>query len=207
MKHFTRAALFVGTVSSFLGFAAQAKGALVIRIEASNPSAVTFTATALSSSTNSNLRRALDGITVENFFTAAVNYSPSSSTGNLIDALGIVSQGGFSGFGTFEYSNNDGAFGPGNDLSIYRDGGDGIFDQIFTSGSVAFAGSETYDFSSTPGALPVIGTTGNVISGYFQSGVADHGEVIGQWEIVPEPSSSALFGLGIMGLMLRRARA
>lgn len=168
----------------------------VLEIDVTNPAAVTFTATNGVSATDSTLIRNMDGITVRDFFTSVVNYpSSSNNTGNLYDS---EQTGGnaYTGFGTFEYSDNDGAFKPANDLSVFANGGDSVLDQVFITGRVAFTGIATYNFSSTAAALPAAGTSGDVITGYFTTGTADHGEGIGQWIIVPEPSVFGLFLLG-----------
>ncbi len=206
IKNVSLGSVVLCAMMAYISLSKRSEAAVVLQIDVSDPSAVVIKATPGLSLTTSNLRRALDGITIENFFTSAVNYPASSnSSGDLIDTLGIVNQGGFSGFGTFEYSNNDGAFGSANDLSVFRNGGDGTPDQIFTTGTRAFTGSETFDFSSTASAIPASGTTGDVITGYFNSGTPDHGEVIGQWVVViPEPSSALLGALGLLLVAKRR---
>ncbi|YCM42491.1 hypothetical protein V2O64_14365 [Verrucomicrobiaceae bacterium 227] len=204
MKNSSQSPLLFGALTTLLSFAGQATAAVVLEIDISNPAAVVFSATSGTSSTDSTLRRTYDGFTIENFFTTEVTYSNlSDSTGDLVDQLGIGPS--YSGFGTFEYSDNVGDFKAANDLSIFTNEGDAVPNQVFAVGSVAFTGSETYDFSSTPAALPSPGATGNVISGYFQSGTADHGEVIGQWVVVvPEPSAAVLGVLGMLMLVKRK---
>lgn len=184
-----------------------AHGAVVFYVDVSNPAAVVFTATDAASLTDSSLNGSQEGITVDDFFSAPQDY-PSMGSG-LPGNLSAVGGGAgpYAGFGTFVFEANDGAFVPGQDLSIYYGGNAGAGSQVFQSGSVAFQGSTSFNFSGSAAALPSVGTTGNVYTGFFESGTADHGEIIGEWTVVPEPSSVILTIAGGLGLMARRRRS
>jgi len=197
--------ILVCSVSS-LSFIASSHAAVVLTIDVSTPGAVTFTATSEFSSTDSSLSIAYDGFTVDDFFTSSQDYDNSSTlTGNLSPVVGSGLT--YNGFGTFEFSDNDGAFKNATDLSIFSNGTGAAADtQVFQTTSTAFTGVATFDFSASLAALPVIGTSGNVYSGYWQSGTADHGELVGQWQVVPEPSSTLLLGLGAFAMISKRRR-
>ena len=192
--------LVTSLVSSLLVVASNAS--VTLQINVSNPSAVTVQAVAGVSQTDSSLSIGLDGITLENLFTTDVNYPNTTTFTGDLSPSGTASM--YNGLGTFDFDANDGVFTSGDDLSMYFNG---VGTQVFDTSTNAFTGVATIDFSSTPGALPAIGTSGNIYSGYFKSGTADHGEIVGQWQVVPEPSSATLLLSGACIALVRRRRS
>lgn len=188
------------------GFAlsGQADAAVVLVIDISNPAAVTFTSTSANSQTNSSLNIGSEGFTIQNFFTSSANYASATGVGGNLAPTG--SSFTYTQLGTFNFEANNGNFVAGNDLSIYSSGGTTAGSQVFSTGTRAFNGVATVDFSSTPGALPTSGTTGNVYSGYFQSGTTGHGLLIGTFQVVPEPSSLLICALGLTVVCGKRRR-
>ncbi|MFD0894651.1 hypothetical protein KBB96_05470 [Luteolibacter ambystomatis] len=184
--------------------AGQTEAALVLVIDVSNPAAVTITSTSANSQTNSSLNIGSDGITIQNFFTSAANYASSTAVvGNLAPTGSGFT---YAQLGTFNFEANNGNFTAGNDLSIYATGATTAGSQVFSTSTRAFNGVAIVDFSSTPGALPTAGTTGNVYSGYFQSGTTGHGLLIGTFQVVPEPSPLLICALGLTVACGKRRR-
>lgn len=201
----TRSALLA--LFSCIAFPAAADAAVVMTVDVTDFSAVTFTATGNFASDNNTLNSSLEGFTVEDFLTTmsmAIANGSGNVTGDLTSAQG--GSGPYSGLGTFDYDANDGIFKAGNDLSIYTNGAADTGNQIFSTLGVAFTGTAVVDFTAVKDFLPTVGTIGNVISGYWKSGTVDHGEIVGQWQVVPEPSAAAMLALCGAGLLLRRKR-
>lgn len=191
------------TLGTLLFTAISAPAATVLVVDISDPSAVTFTATANFSQTNSSLNIGFAGFTIQNFLATPASI-PSSTLG-----IGDLSPTGssfiYSGIGTFNYEANNGNFVAANDLSVFsNNGAPGPDSQTFSTGSRAFNGVLTIDLSTWASSLPAAGATGDVISGYLMSGTADHGEIVGQFVVVPEPGSALLGGLGLLILGIRR---
>jgi hypothetical protein len=89
------------------------------------------------------------------------------------------------------------------DLSLYHNN-DTVDTISFDVGKAAFSGSITLDLSSS--LLALIHTKGNIVTGYSTS-VADFGlpnTTIGQWEVVPEPSTWLLVLTGFGALLFWR---
>ncbi len=198
----------LGIVSALtLSFSTLSHAVTVLIIDVTNPSAVTFTSTNGASASDSSLAVGTVGFTIENFLINLETLPSLAVAGNLSVTRGSV-LAAYDTLGTFAYGSSNTALGLGDDLSLFSSstGNNTPSSQIFENGQRAFSGVATADFSSIASSLPAAGTTGSVITGFESSGVFDHGELIGEWTVVPEPSSSfmALAGLSLLGLSRRR---
>ena len=177
--------------------ATSSRASVLLEVDLSDTSNVTVTATAGTSDTDSSLNMSFEGFTIENFFTSAVDFSATAVVGgDLRSVLGAA--GPYAFFGTFEFDDDNGLFTTANDMSVIADGNLGAASQVFSTGTQAFSGAGSMDLSSVAASLPGTGTSGNLYTGFFKTGQADHGEVIGTWLVVPEPPAEAL---GIASLL------
>jgi hypothetical protein len=88
-----------------------------------------------------------------------------------------------------------------NDLNIFDDSGGG-FDMFFFDDKTALTGtSMVLDLSLVNGLLPTAGMSGDIFVGDQISS-----NIIGQWQVIPEPGTGLLLGLGLMGLSLAGRR-
>lgn len=175
-----------------------ALAAVVLTIDISNPSAVVFTTVGNNSQSAGDLFVNYNGgISLLGFFTANESIPsnlPVTLTGNWT-ALGTSAA--FTEMVTFVYG--DPAVVSGIDLSIYNVDANGDDDQNFLTTAAPFTGSAIADLSAFTN-LPALGTTGNVNMGFMSS----QGGVLGQWQIVPEPSVALAAAIGMMGFLRRR---
>lgn len=116
-------------------------------------------------------------------------------------------------------ANGIGAYGAADDVIIHSSttwGGDGwflnqlsgtsggfsVFARVFDA-STEGAASWYVNLSTGIGAIPVLGVTDTYT---FDTGGATttEGSGLGQWQVVPEPGTFALFGLGLLTIAARR---
>jgi hypothetical protein len=86
-------------------------------------------------------------------------------------------------------------------LNFFASGSGTDFDMSFLDTETALTGLASHDLSALTG-LPTPGAGGNVFAGGL-----DSVNIIGQWNVVPEPSTAALMTLGLIGLASRRPRS
>ncbi|MCW1885467.1 PEP-CTERM sorting domain-containing protein [Luteolibacter flavescens] len=191
---------FILTFAAIFGLCHAASAAVVVTIDISSPGAVVITTVGAGSSSTGDLTvNFAGGISFLGFFTdneLITAEEPALISGNW-RASGTSTS--YNEMVTFEYGSPDVV--PGVDLSIYNLGAVLSDDQNFVLGQQAFFGSSVVDFSSLT-HLPAVGTTGNVMLGYRSS----HGGVIGQWEVIPEPTTALLGLLGMGAFAARRRR-
>lgn len=168
-----------------LGFAActvVGHAQVLLTIDTSNSSAVTFTA-ASGTSLATTSSAPVVGVTLIGFFTSAVFTQPGPS-GSGLSASGFT-------FDAATSLSNDGSTYTGTNLEI-SSGSSVTQNMNFVSGATAFTGSMTLNLSV--GNLPSGGATGDIFAGapgtFIGSGVK-----IGTWQAgvaaVPEPSTYA----------------
>ncbi|RYD72921.1 MAG: PEP-CTERM sorting domain-containing protein [Verrucomicrobiaceae bacterium] len=206
------------TAAALLSQIAGANAAILLIIDVSNPAQVKVTATNAASYASTSMKLPSDGFTLQNVLQAAGTITSHDVVSDMITASnlfptqspalngGIASR--YNALGTFNYESGTGDFGAGNDLSFFQNnGGNTDNSQIFIAGQRAFNGESVWDFSAYPGLIPAAGTTGNVISGYLPlASGGGHGVILGEFTVIPEPSSLALGALAASALVLRRRR-
>jgi hypothetical protein len=179
---------------------------ILLTIDDSNPSAVTITTTGFTPAVNDSTRPASSGVDLLGFFSA----NQSALFGQTLS--GSTLSGGNSGVSYNDVRGDNFSTSGGNslDLSLSVDSsspGTGNT-QIFSVAQPAFAGSWTIDLSDlgvNSSALPLLGTHGDILSGFN----GDQGTIIGQWQVgpVPEPGMGSLFILSsVVAFVIKRRR-
>lgn len=184
----------------FVSAASSTYGAVLISINISDISAITFTSTSNTASANSSLNASSQGFTIEEFFVGAptLTYTIGNVTGTLTPTVGTTQT--YVAVGTYDFSGGTEAFGPGNDLNFTAGGNAGANSQVFDTGTAVFSGVAILDLSGYSGNMPTVGASGSIYPG-FSIGPS----VAGEWVVVPEPSTFLLSGLaGLMGISRRR---
>lgn len=179
---------------------------VLLTIDASNPSAVTFTATGLNSGLNDSGRIGTDGVDLLGFF----SQNQSTLLGSLLPNSSLSGGGLTLSYNNVRGDNYSTSGGNSYDLTLsVNASASGSGDaETFSTDQPAFGGSWTIDFSTlglNSSALPTTGTQGLIISGDR----ANPGAIIGQWQVepVPEPAVGSLLVLGsIAGWFVRRRR-
>jgi len=163
---------------------------VLLQIDIADASAVMFTATDGKTDAASSGYNSETGINLIDFFTentASLDEpAPNSSDLKFMGAYfpNITSDPEY----TFNFRN----------LNMYFVNS---WDFDFNAGETVFAGNATFDMSRFTN-LPAIGHIGDLQGGDS----TPIGPVFGQYEIVPEPSTMMLFGLGGLALLRRRRR-
>ena len=171
-----------------------ADAAVLIEVDISNLSAVTFTATSANASQNVASYDAWNGVTLDNFFNGNNTSAETVAIGSLWALNG-------SGTGSTQlgkiYINNTYGNWSRNDVNFYNDAGVNI---SFNTSEQAFTGTLSYDLSGFTG-FRTVGSSGDIIAG--DPGSAP---IFGQWQIIPEPSSALLVLASSLYFILRRRR-
>lgn len=158
-----------------------------LTVNVSNPAAVTFTATGNSSLVNDASFTAYDGVELIGFFTGA---PVGGTSGGMSGSLAPVDSAS-----PYDFWLNDNRFGGSSliDLNLYK-GDESAGIQTFSTEMAAFTGIGTIDFSRDLGSsLPSPGSYGDIIPGYYNQTPTP---VIGQWQVIPEPSTGLLVIFG-----------
>ncbi|BDS07063.1 hypothetical protein NT6N_21030 [Oceaniferula spumae] len=189
---------------------ASSQAAVVLQIDLSVSGQITFTATSnLSDATGSGD----EFIYLQDFFTSDIlsasgtfdDSTPNLITGDLTDFLGTSDSSP-----SLLINGNTNGGESGLRISSFNDSGAGESD--YSTASPAFKGSATFTLSAADQTyfLNNSNTSGDVYA-FVQNqaeidDINDPFIVVGQWAVVPEPSSTALLGLAGLGFILRRKR-
>lgn len=181
--------------------AAVSHAAVVLTVDISNLSAVTFTATPAFSQSANNTIAAQDGITLLNFFAlpAPSPVSFAAGTTSTLEANGMTSAYNAVARSTLS---SPGAY---LSLNLYRSGSSQT--ENFATDTAAFTGALTLNLGANSSALLGLGSVGDIVGG--DSSTAN--PLIGQFAVIPEPATTGLLiGLGgllaVAGLRRRRSR-
>ena len=174
-----------------------ANSAVVLTVDISDQAAVVVTALPEPSAINIAGLSSLDGITLDDFFSG--NTVPDTAVTGTHLGPGLFVLDESAGRGTLWYlSINDYSGGwTRDDLGVLDHFG---FEMQFSTAAPALTGEMTFDLSVFEG-LPSISDTGNVLAGQPGSG-----NVIGQWQVVPELATSTLAALGLLTAVLMRRK-
>jgi len=168
-----------------------AQSAVLITVDPSNPAAVVFAATGAFSDINDSSSTSSQGVTLEGLFPVDFNAD--------VDVFGTLTPAGAPA--PYDYVDND--FSTVTLLDsfiVYRSGGSSG-PQVFTTSTVAFTGVATANLTGAIFGVP--GTTGDIFVGDTLGG---SGEVIGEWQVIPEPSAVILASLASLSLFGRRRK-
>jgi len=184
---------FCAALSLFAAMAGNSSAAVILRIDISNLSTTTITATGANAQNDDIDETYLnEGILLLGFFSS----EPGPTIPDSFDFSELYSPGGRFEFTTLFLAAVSGA----NEVDL-NIAGSGFSTNDFSTSEAAFTGSATVDFSRLAAYL-VPGSRGDILAGdAFYNTV-----VIGQWEIIPEPGSFALALVPVFAGLLRRKR-
>ena len=179
----------------------QAKAQILLTVDDSNPSAVTFTATGNDPEASDASHLYSQGITLAGF-------NAVGGLAGLIPTAPVVSAGlvtGVDGTPAYNGAQSGSITGTFLDLELYSGSG---ATENFATGTAAFSGVSTFNFSGFSADLPTVGTTGLIYAGsgaIFSASPVVIGSYIVTTAPTPEPSTYAMLlgGLAILGFCLR----
>jgi MYXO-CTERM domain-containing protein len=178
---------------------------VLLVIDDSNPSDITFTATDNTPGT-SGVTFYPGGITLSGFFSASV-----TENSNLTDTSPTLTSGPSNSGSYFNFA-GAGLLLPSSPDDVLTQTGPSLYTGPVTiePGTVAFTGSASFDLSDTPleALLPAPGSSGALDIDVSYAGNSFSGTTVGEWSIIaaPEPSSWALALVAIFILAWRRHR-
>jgi hypothetical protein len=192
--------LFLLMVLSVVLSASSARAAVLLTLDLSTVNKVTISATAgLSSATIS--KDDLTGVYLKDFFGTRV-FSTAGSTRLAGANLVYFNATSDDSPSLFRLNSTD----PG--LNIYSMDNGTPDPASFTTGVQAFKGSATWNLTSAQYAVFLQAPSSGDIYAFADSidDLTGGPVVIGQYSIVPEPTSMAIFGLGALGMAYRARR-
>jgi hypothetical protein len=176
----------LGGALAALAFYTTSSAAVILTIDITDPSSVRISGTgAFAENDDLDSTTMLEGFLLINFFDS----DPGWDVPDYLEESELYSPGG-----TFEYTD---LYYDGRDLNIV---GGNFSSQDFSTTEAAFEGYAIADFSDVAHLLTA-GRTGNIYAGDMWNSTV----IIGQYEIIPEPSVS-LLALGSVAVMLGRRR-
>jgi len=180
-------------VAAFGLVSQSAMSQILLKVDISDPSAVTFAATGNFPGIDDSSVSNTAGVSLIDLFAVdSTNFADQLFSGDLFAA------GTYSPYDTFTVGYSALT---DRDITLWVYKFIDSNTQIFKTIEPAFTGTGLIDLTGE--TFKPIGSTGNIIVGDSESG---SGAVIGQYQIIPEPSSLALLGLsGLLALRRRRA--
>jgi hypothetical protein len=197
----TKMAYLAGVMVATL-VVAPLQAAVLITVDVSDPTAVTFTATGSASQVEDSSSSVRNGIDLLAFFSSEPSYAYGEVLGNLTPPSERgVSYNNWSIDGDRSGNNRVHLNLLGWTGAVYPAPEDAL--QNFTTTAAVFTGAGKINLSTLTTAFPAPGTSGDIIVG---SGVFGSRAVIGQWTVVgvPEPASLTLLAVGAAALLRRR---
>jgi len=184
----------------FLVAVSAAIGSGLIEVDVSDPNAVVFRTTGAAASLDDSSATVTFGIDLLTFFKS------TGATLGSIQSTGLYASNTEQPYTNWRVDNASSSYIDLN-LSRARMAGETALPQVFSTESGAFTGEAVINLSTYSSLLPQIGTYGSIVAGRSASGISD---VIGEWTVVPEPSTyAAFFGVGALAtaVVLRRRRS
>lgn len=192
--------------------ACAAKAQILLTIDDSNANAVVITAniSATGTSTASQAIALNEGIDLLQFFQSSVgqNFNLTANPGSTLTGVGTTPADVFTDAFGDDYTIGNGYV----DLNLFNSGSGSTLN--FVQGTQGFSGTLTLDLSGVKTLLPTDGTSGTLITGFYDDG--NNGGVpittIGTWKVentvsAPEPASWFLVALSILAFAAFRLRA
>lgn len=193
-------AVFCSCAVALLTIGASAQAAILLTVDITDPLVVKITATGEAPSVSNSSVGLSSGITLLGLFADPVSTQSDSS----MPLQELFANGASSPYTTVSMLNYvAGSRESSYDLNFYGIGGG----QNFTLGVAAFSGTAEISWYLSDVTFRAVGSTGNIVLGYSNS--SGGGVVIGQYQVIPEPSALVLAGLvpfvGMARFFRRRA--
>jgi hypothetical protein len=184
---------FVLTALLFVGGVAHAT--VILQVDVSNPSAVVFIPTAADAQTTLSNIPSTAGIVLSDFFSGNEAFVDTTLDSGSLSVLNNAVGSSSSSISQIFVSNFLSL--TTDDINIFGGAGDG-FGMYFLDDQQALSGLASHNLGAFTG-FPTLGTIGTVFAGD-----PNNNDIIGQYQVVPEPSTAALMALGLVGLAARR---
>ncbi|HWL54129.1 MAG TPA: PEP-CTERM sorting domain-containing protein [Chthoniobacteraceae bacterium] len=190
MRRFVRPVALVGSL--LLAGSAISQAEVILRIDISDPSAVVFTATGAFAQNDDEDTDLTAGVTLIDFFS-----SEPDNVQAYFDPADLWSPEGRFAYEGVLNTSFSALLGPYTDLNLF---GSGYSTQGFSTSQAALTGSAVLDLSEWIAHIRL--GSGDLYAGDF----SNSGPIIGQYEVIPEPTALSLIGAGAGAAFLLAAR-